>query len=199
MQNFPRNWPFVRGIHRYQVNSPHKGQWRGALMFSLICVWINGWINNREAGDLRRHRGHYDVNVMKLGMNLKVIQLFRWYLNFPIGVAEGCLQRTIVVILTTVLYISFVFDLFLNCISSCKNITQSLILLPFGHRIQIPWPENIELDTRIIGISRMDQKIWNKEDSFIFGGGHFEKMKYDRYQGLIAACTPSKIDNYDLP
>ena len=46
---------------------------------------------------------------MKLRMNLKVIQLFRWYLNFPIGVAEGCLQRTIVVILTTVLYISFVF------------------------------------------------------------------------------------------
>ena len=33
-------------------------------MFSLICVWINGWVNNRKAGDLRRHRGHYDVNVM---------------------------------------------------------------------------------------------------------------------------------------
>ena len=43
---------------------PHKGQWRGALMFSLICVWINGWVNNREAGDLRRHRVHYDVRVM---------------------------------------------------------------------------------------------------------------------------------------
>ena len=46
------------------LNSPHKGQWRGALVFSLICVWINGWVNNREAGDLRRHRGHYDVSVM---------------------------------------------------------------------------------------------------------------------------------------
>ena len=46
------------------MNSPLKGQWRGALMFSLICVWINGCVNNREAGDLRRHRGHYDVNVM---------------------------------------------------------------------------------------------------------------------------------------
>ena len=39
-------------------NSPHKGQWRGALMFSLICVWINDWVNNRRAGDLRRHRRH---------------------------------------------------------------------------------------------------------------------------------------------
>ena len=39
-KHFPRYWPFVRGIHRSPVNSPHKGQWRGALMFSLICVWI---------------------------------------------------------------------------------------------------------------------------------------------------------------
>ena len=45
-------------------NSPHKGQWRGALMLSLICVWINGWVNNREAGDLRCYRVHYDVTVM---------------------------------------------------------------------------------------------------------------------------------------
>ena len=33
-----------------------KGQWRKALMFSLICAWINRWVNNRETGDLRRHR-----------------------------------------------------------------------------------------------------------------------------------------------
>ena len=63
-KHFPRYWPFVRGIHRSPVNSPHKGQWRGALMFSLICVWINGWVNNREVGDLRRHRAHYGVTVM---------------------------------------------------------------------------------------------------------------------------------------
>ena len=36
----------------------------GALMFSLICAWINGWVNNRQAGDLKRHRAHYDVTVM---------------------------------------------------------------------------------------------------------------------------------------
>ena len=45
--------------------SPHKGQWCGALMFSLICVWINGWVNIHGVGDLRRYRGHYDVNVIK--------------------------------------------------------------------------------------------------------------------------------------
>ena len=63
-KHFPRYWPFVRAIHRSPVNSPHKGQWRGALMFSLICVWINGSVNNREAGDLRRYRAYYDVTVM---------------------------------------------------------------------------------------------------------------------------------------
>ena len=41
---FQRYWPFVRGIRRSPVNSPHKGQWRGALVFSLICAWINGWV-----------------------------------------------------------------------------------------------------------------------------------------------------------
>ena len=61
---FPRNWSFVWGIRRSPVNSPHKGQWRGALMFSLICTWISGWVNNREAGDLRRNSVRYDVTVM---------------------------------------------------------------------------------------------------------------------------------------
>ena len=62
-KHFPRYWPFVRGIYRSPANSP-QGQWRGALMFSLICAWINGWVNSREAGDFRRHRTHYDVIVM---------------------------------------------------------------------------------------------------------------------------------------
>ena len=55
---------FVRGINRSPGKSPHKGQWGGALMFYLVCSWMNGWVNNRDAGDLRRHRAHYDVTVM---------------------------------------------------------------------------------------------------------------------------------------
>ena len=44
-------------------------------MFSLICVWINGWVNNREAGDLRRYRAHNDVTVMDYGIRrLKVVK-----------------------------------------------------------------------------------------------------------------------------
>ena len=60
----PRYSLFVRGIYRSPVNSPHKGQWRGALVFSLILAWTNGSANHRDAGDLRRHLGHYDDTVM---------------------------------------------------------------------------------------------------------------------------------------
>ena len=61
---FPRYWSFVRWIARSPVNPPRKDQWHGALLFSLICAGTNGWVNNRDTGDLRRHRSHYDVTVM---------------------------------------------------------------------------------------------------------------------------------------
>ena len=74
------------GIHRWPVDSPHKGQWRRALMFSLICAWTNGWANTRDAGDLRRHRPHYYVTAMSVGnLALLVIPLtnafgeYRWF------------------------------------------------------------------------------------------------------------------------
>ena len=63
-KHFPRYWPLVRGIHLSPVDFPHEGQWRGALMFSLICAWTNGGANNRNAGDLRHHRVCYDATVM---------------------------------------------------------------------------------------------------------------------------------------
>ena len=66
---FSRYCPFVRGIHRLSVNSPHKGQWRGALMFCLICAWIDNWANNGVACDLRRYRAHYDAIVMSTKSN----------------------------------------------------------------------------------------------------------------------------------
>ena len=63
-KHFPHNWLSVPGIHWSPVNSPLRGQWRGAVMFSLICTWINGRVNNGEAGDLRCYRAHYDVRAM---------------------------------------------------------------------------------------------------------------------------------------
>ena len=45
-KNFPGNSPVAGEF-------PTQSQWRGAMMFSLISAWINGWVNNHEAGDLR--------------------------------------------------------------------------------------------------------------------------------------------------
>ena len=59
---FPRYWPFVRGFpgHRWILPS--------------ICAWINGWVNNREAGDLQRYRAHYDVTVMMISKTFALNQ-----------------------------------------------------------------------------------------------------------------------------
>ena len=76
METFSALLALCAGNSPVPANSPHKGQWRWALMFSLICTWINDWVNNREAGDLRRHRGHYDVNVMSL--MIKCITRYQW-------------------------------------------------------------------------------------------------------------------------
>ena len=75
METFSALLTFVWRIHRSPVNSPHKCQWRGALMFYLISTWINDWVNNREAGDLRRNLAHYDVIVMiKLSSQFSAMQ-----------------------------------------------------------------------------------------------------------------------------
>ena len=97
-KHFPHCWPFVRGIHRPQVDSNNKGQWRGALMCSLICTWTNGWANNRDASDLRRHRTHYGVSnaisrtAVYIECDNAVFQVYgSHYLNFgpllsPVGI-----------------------------------------------------------------------------------------------------------------
>ena len=65
METFSALLALRAGNSPVPVNSPHKGQWRGALMFSFIYAWINDWVNNREVGDLRRQDGHYDVIVTR--------------------------------------------------------------------------------------------------------------------------------------
>ena len=70
-KHFPRYWPFVGGIHRSPVNFPTQRPVTRSFDVSLIRVWINGWVNNGEAGDLRRHRAHYDVTVMRHGIPIR--------------------------------------------------------------------------------------------------------------------------------
>ena len=63
-KQFTRHWPFLRGIYRSPANSPQKCQWRGSLLFYLFFAWTDGWVNNTDVGDLRRHPTHYNVTVM---------------------------------------------------------------------------------------------------------------------------------------
>ena len=78
-KHLPRCWPFVRGIHRWPVNSPHNGQLRGALMFSLICAWINGELNTGGAGDSKLHRAKHDVTVMECDVWHTIYHKFALY------------------------------------------------------------------------------------------------------------------------
>ena len=66
--HFPRYWPFVWVIHRSPVNSPHKGQWSGSLMFSLICAFnkrltkqTGGWLFETPSCSLWRHSNAQSV------------------------------------------------------------------------------------------------------------------------------------------
>ena len=75
-KHFPRYWPFVRVIHRSPVNSPHKASDAELWCFLWSAPWINGWGNDHEARDSRRHPCHYDVTVMnalpiKIGIRWK--------------------------------------------------------------------------------------------------------------------------------
>ena len=79
-KHFPRYWPFVRGIHQWPVNSPHKGQWRCCLMYSLTSAWMNDCVNN--PGDLRRHRAHHDVTVIMSAVISRHDDVIKWK-HFP--------------------------------------------------------------------------------------------------------------------
>ena len=109
MKHFPRYWPFVRGIHRFPVNSSHKGQWRGAFMFSFICAWIIRWVNTHEAGDLRRYRDHYDVIVMMCLQRLQTSHCGKRHLSLATNIIDERLMTCIgfvrYVIGTTVLFL----------------------------------------------------------------------------------------------
>ena len=89
METFSALLALCAGNSPVPVNSPHKCQWRGALMFSLICARINDWVNNREAGDLRRHRGHYGISVMhnknsgRYHGSWQSMRFFRLCLTYP--------------------------------------------------------------------------------------------------------------------
>ena len=122
-KHFPHYWSFVRGIHWSSVNSPHNGQWRGALMISLICVWINSWVNNREAGYLRCYRAHYDVVVM-VWQSLRSHQVISF---FVISGWVGILTAIAPHVISLALLCWMQHHLILDCVEAGPGYTKRLI------------------------------------------------------------------------
>ena len=120
---------FCAGIHRSPVNSPHKGQWPGTLMFSLICAWRNSWVNNREAGDLRRFRTHYDVTVMIY------ICLILWFRRI-FGYVFVCFYTDI----------QYLFIQLINC----ETVSMDVLPCHEVHACLISYNENMNLVNKIV-------------------------------------------------
>ena len=81
METFSALLALGKGIHRSPVDSPHKDQWRRTGVF--FDLRLNKRLNkNRNTGDLRHHRAHYDVTAM-LGhqpvTQLRLIQTKEFY------------------------------------------------------------------------------------------------------------------------
>ena len=109
-KHFPCYWPFVRGIHRSPVSPLPKAS---DAVFSLICAWTEGWVNNRDAGDLRRHCAHHDITVM-IWCALEISRsffLWRVHEGHPGMVSFGSANsdRSCCAVHTLVLYITAIY------------------------------------------------------------------------------------------
>ena len=71
----------MRGIHRSPVNSPPTKASDTEFWYFIWSTWINGWVNDGDAGDLRRHSSLYDVTVMEGSVirEAKASLLVPWY------------------------------------------------------------------------------------------------------------------------
>ena len=60
METFSALLALCAGIHQSPVNSPQKRPVTRSLIYFLWSApWLYGRVNNRDAGDLRRHHAHY--------------------------------------------------------------------------------------------------------------------------------------------
>ena len=157
--HFPRYWPFVRGFHRCPVNSSHKGQWRGALISSLICVWINGWVNNR---DFIGYRAHYDVTVINVDHVVRgLLFVFHSYIwKFLKNVQRKENQKSIKWLLSLSLLLAW-------------SLFQSLILHHAHNFMLIPPKDPKHLKIIITPLTSHTQcPSQNHSKTFVRGNGH---------------------------
>ena len=94
---------------------PAQSQWRGALKFSLICAWINGWINNRKAGNLRRRRTHYEIIIMNASQIIHFICICICQINNFTNISPSFSTQSKMRSLMISFYLGFrIFDFFVK-------------------------------------------------------------------------------------
>ena len=108
LENESRNGVCVL-LYISPMASPHKGQWRGAFMFSLICAWTNGWSNNRDAGDLRPRTEQQQVR----GSVQSDIYIRIWQIQLPVSKCVLLVHYWLIINRLVIQY-SMEFDLWLN-------------------------------------------------------------------------------------
>ena len=130
--SFPRDWPFVQGIQRSPMNSPNEGQWRGALVLSLIYAGINDWVNGRKAVDLRRHRVHYVVTVMSNYILDALVQ------HLPSCWTHSCILAPTPLALYTCKWLQSIIQNW--CTVQCRYSAANFLQIPYNrHPIAHPW------------------------------------------------------------
>ena len=92
-KHFLRYWPFVRGIHRWPVDSPHKGPVTTQTFdVTLLLVWTNGWTNTRLTGNSRRHDCHLTLPQCLTFTLVIVIPVVQWFNIYDDQAPKGCIS-----------------------------------------------------------------------------------------------------------
>ena len=78
----------------------------------VFYAWINGWVNNRGAGDLRRHCAHYDVTVMRTRLWTMICCVFSGDLGGYLGLLVGATVLTVIEVFDLIIY---------NCVRKCND------------------------------------------------------------------------------
>ena len=95
-KHFPCYWPFAREFHWWPVDSPQSPVTRSVAVFFDPRLKKNGWANNRDAGDLRRYWGHYDVTGMTFSIPDNALFVLQQNCSYSIKTINANFYRLVI-------------------------------------------------------------------------------------------------------
>ena len=127
----PRYWPFVRGIHWSPVNSLHKGQWREALMFSLIYA-LNERLSKQSQGWWFEtpSRSLWRCNAVLLHINIDYFSVCLWQ-------RDCCIREAGLILTGAILYVIHVLWLWACWPMAAQVQVQILYWISYKHSSRV--------------------------------------------------------------